>query len=178
MRFLGTVTLLGLVLTGCSTWGGMADRVGLGSRSSSAGDPVGAPADAMKPLPELSDDPLDDSATVALSPRPPDQIAAAPDTTATQRTAATAPAAATPVLGQTVVSLGSPSEPGMWLKTPLVKIEQQGRVTHPTTGKSSPVTLIPISGPATGGSRLSLSAMRLIGAALTDLTEVTVSLGG
>ena len=38
--------------------------------------------------------------------------------------------------------------------------------------------LIPIEGPATGGSRISLSAMRLIGAPLTDLPTLEVYSGG
>jgi len=38
--------------------------------------------------------------------------------------------------------------------------------------------LIPIDGPDTAGSRMSLAALRLIGASLTDLTEVEVSLAG
>jgi hypothetical protein len=66
----------------------------------------------------------------------------------------------------------------LWLKTPLVSSEQQGRVTNPANGKSSLVTLIPIDGPATAGSRMSLAALRLIEASLTDLTEVEVALEG
>jgi hypothetical protein len=100
-------------------------------------------------------------------------------TTAAQRSQAAAPA--TPeakLLGTTVASLGSPTEPGFWLKTPLVKTESRGRVTNKANGKTSAVTLIPIEGPATGGSRLSLPAMRLIEASLTELTELNVTLGG
>jgi len=81
-------------------------------------------------------------------------------------------------LGTTVASLGSATEPGLWMKTPLVKSEMQGRVTNPATGKSSTVELIPLDGPASGGSRMSLSALRLIGASLTDLTKVEVSTNG
>lgn len=100
-------------------------------------------------------------------------------TTTAQRAEAAAPAgAAAKSLGTTIASLGSPSEPGFWLKTPLVKSETSGRVTNKANGKSSAVILIPIDGPATGGSRLSLPAMRLIEASLTDLTEVEVTLGG
>lgn len=97
-------------------------------------------------------------------------------TTAAEREAATrAPASTGATLGTTVASLGSATEPGLWLKTPLVKSEQPGRVTNPTTGKSASVTLIPLDGPATAGSRMSLPALRLIGASLTDLTTVAVS---
>ncbi|MFG6582507.1 hypothetical protein [Sulfitobacter sp. 1A12779] len=100
-------------------------------------------------------------------------------TTAAEREAATrAPASAGAALGSTVVSLGSATEPGLWLKTPLVDAEQPGRVTNPATGKSAAVTLIPLEGPATAGSRMSLPALRLIGASLTDLTTVEVSTEG
>jgi hypothetical protein len=100
-------------------------------------------------------------------------------TTAAQRSEAAAPATLeTKLLGTTVASLGSPTEPGFWLKTPLVKTESRGRVTNKENGKTSAVTLIPIEGPATGGSRLSLPAMRLIEASLTELTELNVTLGG
>jgi len=101
-------------------------------------------------------------------------------TTAAQRAQAAAPAtpaAQSKLLGTTIASLGSPSEPGFWLKTPLVKVETAGRITNKANGKSSAVTLIPIEGPVTGGSRMSLPAMRLIEASLTDLTEVDVTLG-
>ena len=77
-----------------------------------------------------------------------------------------------------MVSLGSATEPGLWLKTPLVDAQQPGRVTNPATGKSAAVTLIPLEGPATAGSRMSLPALRLIGASLTDLTTVEVSTEG
>lgn len=80
-------------------------------------------------------------------------------------------------LGTTIASLGSPSEPGFWLKTPLVTQEASGRVVYPATGKSVQVTLIPIDGPATAGSRMSLPALRLLGAPLTGLAEVEVYAG-
>ena len=100
-------------------------------------------------------------------------------TTAAQRAAATAaPETTGRALGTTVVALGSPTDPGLWLKTLLVQAEAQGRVTNPATGQSSKVTLIPLGGAATAGSQLSLAAMRLIGASLTDLTTVEVALEG
>jgi hypothetical protein len=46
------------------------------------------------------------------------------------------------------------------------------------TGQSSQVDLIPIDGPPTAGSRMSLAAMRLIGVPLTGLAEVEVFSGG
>lgn len=100
-------------------------------------------------------------------------------TTQAERQAAAAPVAvAERSLGRTVASLGAPTEPGFWLKTPLVKAEGPGRVVYAATGKSAAVTLIPIEGPSTAGSRMSLAALRLIGAPLTGLPEVEVYAGG
>lgn len=119
---------------------------------------------------------------------PPAEEAAANDDAATEESvdAAAQAAPADPAsdaqggqsLGTTVASLGSPAEPGLWLKTPLVRSEQSGRVTHRGTGKSVAVTLIPIDGPATAGSRMSLQAMQQLGVSLTDLAEVEVTLAG
>lgn len=98
-------------------------------------------------------------------------------TTAEQRSEAVAEAEAAGAetdLGLTIASLGSPSEPGFWLKTPLVSVPAKGRVIYPATGKSVAVELIPIDGPKTAGSRMSLPAMRLIEAPLTELPEVRV----
>ena len=56
----------------------------------------------------------------------------------------------------------------------MIKIQQMGRVQY--KGKSIDVTLIPIEGAATAGSRMSLQAFQALGAPLTDLVEVNVSL--
>lgn len=101
---------------------------------------------------------------VRPQPRPTGDAVAAPTT----------PEVSVGTLGRTVASLGNAAEPGMWLKTPLVGATRQGRVHFPGTGKSASVTLIPIDGPATAGSRLSLAAMQALGASLTDLVEVDV----
>jgi hypothetical protein len=85
---------------------------------------------------------------------------------------ASPPVVASGALGETVASLGNPSEPGLWLKTPLVKAQTLGRVSY--NGKSANVTLIPIEGPATAGSRMSLQAFQTLGAPLTDLVTVSV----
>ncbi len=77
-------------------------------------------------------------------------------------------------LGITIASLGSPTEPGFWLKTPLVDTPAKGRVLLPQNGKSVQVDLIPIDGPKSAGSRMSLAAMRLIEAPFTGLPEVQV----
>ncbi|WP_439140820.1 hypothetical protein [Planktotalea sp.] len=101
-------------------------------------------------------------------------------TTAEERKEATAvPAAAVEQkLGQTIASLGDPTQAGFWIKTPLVKSEGKGRVVYPGSGKSVQVDLIPIEGEASAGSRLSLAAFRIIEAPLTELPEVEVFSGG
>lgn len=98
-------------------------------------------------------------------------------TTAEQRQAASAPATlGARDLGVTVASLGDPVRAGFWLETPLVSAPATGRVTH--RGQRAQVDLIPIDGPESGGSRISLSAMRLIGAPLTALPELRVFVDG
>lgn len=97
-------------------------------------------------------------------------------TTSAQRAEAVAatPASAERKLGTTVGSLGNPAEPGFWLKTPLVSAATEGRVVYPVNGKSVSVDLIPIDGPKTAGSRVSLAALRLLGAPLAGLSELIV----
>jgi len=170
-RFFLCAVVVGMI-AGC---GDFAARFGMGAGRVKE---VGAPSD-----PFLSEVPGE--AETVLSPQtaapPPasgaQSVEALDTTTPEQRAAAAAPGAAPKqVLGKTVATLGSPTEPGLWLKTPLVEREQQGRVRNPANGKSSLVTLIPIDGPKTAGSRMSLAALRLIEASLTDLTEVEVAL--
>lgn len=81
--------------------------------------------------------------------------------------------AATGLLGTTVASLGAVSEPGLWLKTPLVAAEQPGRVRVPG-GTAVAVRLLPIEGPDTAGSRISLGAMQALGVSLGDLPTLEV----
>ncbi len=75
-------------------------------------------------------------------------------------------------LGTTIASLGSPTDPGIWFKTPLVSSVTQGRVVY--NGTSVNMELRPSGGVPGQGSQISLAAMRLIGAPLTGLPEVTV----
>lgn len=74
----------------------------------------------------------------------------------------------------TVASLGDPSKPGKWMETPLVETQQMATVTDPNTGKSTQVTLIPISGEDSAGSRLSMEGYRALGADLTTLVNLNV----
>ena len=102
------------------------------------------------------------------------QTAEALDTTSAAEKVAAKSASGGNDLGVTIASLGSPAEQGFWLKTPLVTAPGKGRVQYGATGESVEVDLIPLNGPKTGGSQLSLAAMRLIGAPLTGLPEVRV----
>lgn len=98
-------------------------------------------------------------------------------TPAERQAAAAAPATAERRLGSTIASLGDPSMPGFWIKTPLVKSETAGRIVNPANGKSAKVRLLPLPGPAGAGSQVSLSALQLIGVSLTDLPEIEVYQG-
>lgn len=95
-------------------------------------------------------------------------------TTAAERVAALAPAAATRELGRTIASLGAPSEPGFWLRTPLVDSVRAGLVRHEPSGASVRVELRPSGGSSGSGSQLSLAAFRALGLPLTDLPELLV----
>ena len=100
--------------------------------------------------------------------------AALDTTSAAEKAEASKPDTGGAKLGTTIASLGDVAEPGFWLKTPLVKTAGKGRVEYPATGKSAQVDLIPIPGEPGAGSRISLSAMRLIEAPLTELPELVV----
>ena len=93
-------------------------------------------------------------------------------TTEADRAAAVAAPVGGQQLGTTIASLGSPTEPGIWLRTGLVTELVQGRVEF--QGVSVNVELRPSGGPASAGSQISLAAMRLLGAPLTGLPELVV----
>lgn len=92
-------------------------------------------------------------------------------TTEEQRIAAASPSAGGRLLGTTVASLGDPSRPGFWIETGLVATQGQGRLVFPANGKSVEVELLPS---ASGSSRVSLAAFRLLEAPLTDLPVLEV----
>ncbi|WP_037307912.1 hypothetical protein [Ruegeria halocynthiae] len=74
----------------------------------------------------------------------------------------------------TIAGLGDPTTPGRWLETPLVDTEFTGRVVVPKTGAQAYITLVPAQGPASGGSRLSLDAMRALLLPFDELVELEV----
>ena len=142
--------------------------------------PVTVLAGCTDPLLQGAPDPgtVPSGAVIApTAPPPPTNASSVEDfdtTTAEQRQAAVAPPAETGAraLGTTIASLGSPTEPGIWMKTPLVNAVTEGRVDY--KGKSVNVELRPSGGAAGSGSQISLAAMRLLEAPLTGLPEVTV----
>ena len=73
-------------------------------------------------------------------------------------------------LGQVVASLGSPAEPGFWLRTALVTEAAKGFVST-DTGATLAVDLIPDA----GGARMSLAAYRALNLPLTALPVLTVT---
>lgn len=94
-------------------------------------------------------------------------------TTAQDRAVAVAPpAGGGRRLGTTIANLGSPADPGIWMKTPLVNAVTIGRVKY--NGMSANLELRPSGGAIGSGSQISLAAMRLIEAPLTALLEVSV----
>ncbi len=149
------------VLSGCAVFQQTESPVSPGTE---------APTTRPEPRPEAT-------ATETVEVGAAGQTAEALDTTtAAERAEATAPSGGGSALGQTVASLGDPTEQGFWLKTPLVSSETEGRV-EAASGASVNVTLIPIDGPGTAGSRISLAAMRALGLGLTDLPTVSVFKG-
>lgn len=77
-------------------------------------------------------------------------------------------------LGTTIATLGSPADPGIWIKTPLVSELVMGRAVYGENGKSVTLELRPSGGAAGSGSQISLPAMRLLDAPLSGLLELTI----
>ncbi len=141
--------------------------------------PVAQPAVAEKVETSLSPEQVAAATAItrAPAPKPAARASAAQldTTTAEQRAAAAkAPEAAEVKLGKTIASLGNPAEGGFWIKTPLIKARGIGRIVNPANGKSAKVDLIPLDGPESGGSQVSLSALQLLGVSLTDLPTIEV----
>jgi len=113
------------------------------------------------------------------TPPPPEgaQTAEAFDTTtAAEREAATArpEPAGEMKLGRTVATLGSPTNPGFWLETPLTDRVRAGRVVAVAGGASVQLELRPIAADPGAGSRISLAALRLLNVGLAGLHELDV----
>lgn len=139
--------------------------------------PEAVPVDAVVPPPP-------EVATETLDPTPPpppppaaNTVAEFDTTTAEDRAEALAveEPAGEATLGTTQATLGSPADPGIWLKTPLVSTLTAGRVEY--QGASINIELRPSGGEAGSGSQISLPAMRLLNAPLTGIIELTVFAG-
>ena len=91
-------------------------------------------------------------------------------TTKAERVAAAAPSSGGSRLGKTVASLGDAATPGFWVETSLVDAVTPGRVENTANGKSVEVELRPME----GSSRVSLAALRVLEAPLTDLVTIAV----
>ncbi|WP_281825270.1 D-galactarate dehydratase [Jannaschia rubra] len=121
--------------------------------------------------------------TTAPTPRPvlqgPSTSAAALDTVseaekaAARQAAASAPAGGE--LGQATVALGSPTDPGLWVKTSLVTQDTPGTV-RTGAGDAIAVTLRPLG--SDGGAQISLSALQALGLPLAGLHPVTLARAG
>lgn len=113
---------------------------------------------------------------VTVAPRPPVTATTVEDfdtTTQADRDAAVVTTVAVEVaLGTTIASLGPPTEPGIWLKTPFVTVLTSGRAAY--QGNAINIELRPSGGAVGSGSQISLAAMRLLNVPLTGLPELTV----
>lgn len=151
----------GLFLSGCDRLGSPFAAVSVTEDPPAVSEPILL----VEPKPEILD-----PGSAGLNP---DLLDTA--TTADIR-AASRPSAGGASLGSTVASLGDPTKPGLWLETPLVQQQRMGRI-EASDGTALTVTLLPIPGSATSGSRISLSAMRGLGVPLTDLPKLKVFAG-
>ncbi len=159
MKSLSTTLIFCLVLSGCSF---------LPSRPDAPSEIAGEDTIRPKPRPP------------SFAPLPPEDAVTLEDfdTTSGAERAAAADASADEqseeALGLTIAALGSPTQPGFWLETPLVSTRRPGRVVAVVGGTSVLVELLPIDGPEGAGSRISLAALRLLNVGLTGLHELQV----
>ncbi len=151
--------LLGLLLAGCAV---------IGNQGADTAAPQAEEREAVRPL-ETVRPPATARTVEQFDTTSADEKKAA--VVAAEEKAASGQGRA---LGRTVASLGDAAQPGLWIKTPLVSAPATGRVLNKATGKAVELDLLPLSGPTTAGSRMSLAALRVIEAGLTDLTEVEV----
>ncbi|SHJ29461.1 hypothetical protein SAMN04488012_10724 [Palleronia salina] len=136
----------------------------------------GGGSSSPAPQAEAAPPPPEEIAEIVSAPPPASGSRTADDfdtVTDEQRTAASAaPSGGEQRLGEVVASLGDPTQPGLWIKTSLVDAQQSGRLEYPVRGTSAVVELRPLDGD--GGSQVSLAAMRLLEAPLTDLPTLVV----
>lgn len=139
--------------------------------------PIAALAGCSSPAFQGVFGPVSSTPDTISAPPPPDTATTIEEfdtTSPADRAAAVVPNAmpGARVLGTTIASLGSPAEPGLWLKTPLVASLTAGQAEY--QGRTITLELRPSGGATGSGSQISLAAMRLIGVPLTSLPELTV----
>jgi hypothetical protein len=147
-----------VLLTACNTLQWNSDILGGPRPDAAQGSGQTAPADSGAPLSAISTE--DALASGDLT----DSLVAVPSTD---------PADAYQGRASTVASLGDPAIPGMWMQTDLVTRPQAARLRS-ANGKEVMVTLKPAAAGSSGGGRLSIGAMRALGAPLSELVEVQV----
>lgn len=159
------------------------DQLGLPSANTPAPKPVVSTATTSDGTTIVAAPTADGDAVVIATPPPSGNlpqpaalsVAQLDTTTATEKArAASTAGGAGQRLGTTIASLGDATQAGFWIKTPLARAPGKGRIVNPATGKSANVDLIPLDGPPTAGSQVSLPALQMIGASLTDLPEIEV----
>ncbi len=138
----------------------------------------GLPAAGSEPVEVIAVSAVPPETAVVAPPPPPSARTVEQFDTTTEAARAAAVAAPPPPsevrLGSTIASLGSPTDPGIWMRTGLVSAVAMGRVEYPANGRSVTLELRPSGGPASAGSQISLAAMRLLEAPLTGLPELVV----
>jgi len=121
-----------------------------------------------QPAPQLSDAP---DGAAPPPPRSAQTVEQFDTTTDAQREAAATTSTGGTLLGEAVATLGDPSVPGFWIETPLVETAAMGHIVFVDNGKSAAIELRPTTGAST---RVSLAALRLLEAPLTDLVTLEV----
>ncbi|SDZ26989.1 hypothetical protein SAMN05444004_10929 [Jannaschia faecimaris] len=159
----GVFFILPVALMGCANLP-LLDRL--------PGRGAGAPVDAVAAPPP--------QATTVISPLagPATTVASLDTVSEAEKEAARQAAAVAPAggeLGMVTVSLGSPSEPGLWVKSALVTEDTPGTV-RTGDGDAIAVTLRPLGG--AGGAQISLSALQALGLPLAGLFPVTLARAG
>lgn len=148
------------LLIGCNSLQWNSDILG-GSQSSGAQPVV---TDPGAPLSAIPSDETSVGGAAALQPN-----------SGAATTQVTPPSSTSSFQGRasTVASLGDPAIPGYWMETSLVSSEQLARLRS-STGKEVTVTLRPAPAGSSAAGRLSINAMRALGAPLTELVEIEV----
>lgn len=129
---------------------------------------------ACAPLAQIEPVPNDTEVSATVTAPPPPASARTVEqfdtTSEAERVAAAAPSAGGARLGEVVATLGDAATPGFWVETPLVDTVTTGRAVNVANGKSVEVELRPVQ----GSTRVSLAALRLLEAPLTELVTLEV----